>query len=125
MLTPTYSMYIKKIFFLFFLLLIFGGNSVYALESSDFTKQSNNLKKTVGEVDSLILEKESSVINIVRREPQYFFPTEVPTGVTGNGFLDYFLLPLLLSILIFIVFKKQIIAFTKRLERAREGAKED
>jgi uncharacterized repeat protein (TIGR01451 family) len=46
-------------------------------------------------------------------------PTEVPTGVTGNTFFDYVLLPFLLTALAFILFRKNIIGLVKKLEDTR------
>ncbi len=52
-------------------------------------------------------------------------PTEVPTGITGNTVLDYIVLPLLLTMLIFILFRKQFVALTKRLEEARKEVRSE
>ncbi len=43
-------------------------------------------------------------------------PTQVETGITENIFLDYFLFPFLLTLLIFIVFRKKIISLVKKIE---------
>jgi len=115
----------KKIFFLLLLSLFLGGDSIYALENISSEKKDCSLVRMEEESYAIASERKSDVVSTAREEIEYHFPTEVPTGITENNFLDYFLLPLLLSIMIFIVFKKHIVALAKRLERAREGAKEN
>ncbi len=41
-------------------------------------------------------------------------------GITGNTLLDYLILPLLMTIIIFIIFKKYFIALTKKIESTKE-----
>ncbi len=41
-------------------------------------------------------------------------------GITGNPFLDYFLLPFLMTIIIFIIFKKHFVSLTKKIESTKE-----
>ncbi len=56
----------------------------------------------------------------VKRERATTTPTEVPTGISGNTVLDYIVLPFLLALLIFILFRKHFIALTKKLEEVRK-----
>lgn len=41
-------------------------------------------------------------------------------GITGNALLDYFILPFLMTIIIFIIFKKHFITLTKKIESAKD-----
>jgi len=47
-------------------------------------------------------------------------PTKVETGITENFFLDYFLLPLLMTLVIFIIFKKPIVSLVKKIEKSQK-----
>ncbi len=60
----------------------------------------------------------------VERERVVTPPTEVPTGITGNTLLDYVVLPFLLAVVIFILFKKHFIALTKKLDEAGKEIRE-
>ncbi len=63
---------------------------------------------------------DSAIVNVVKEREGTTPPaTEAPTGITGNTFLDYILIPFLLALTIFFLFKKHIIAFVKRIEEAR------
>ncbi len=46
-------------------------------------------------------------------------PTEVPTGITGNGFVDYAMIPLSALSLIFIFFKAPILGAVRRVNDLR------
>ncbi len=41
-------------------------------------------------------------------------------GITGSALLDYFVLPFLMTIIIFLIFKKKFIALTKKIESTKE-----
>jgi hypothetical protein len=51
-------------------------------------------------------------------------PTVVPTGITGNGFFDYVLIPFLLTLLAFVLFRKHFVALVKKLEGAGKEMRE-
>jgi hypothetical protein len=61
---------------------------------------------------------DTAVVHI-RKDQPVGPPTVVPTGITGNNVVDYVLLPLVLTLLIFILFRKHFIALVKRLEATR------
>ncbi len=61
---------------------------------------------------------DSATVDVTRERDEV--PTEIPTGITGNSFFDYFLIPLSLTLLVFFLFRKQIMAFIRRMEDARE-----
>jgi hypothetical protein len=46
-------------------------------------------------------------------------PTTVPTGITGKPLLDYILLPILFTLLAFLLFRKQIVNLVKKIEDTR------
>ncbi len=49
---------------------------------------------------------------------EYFFgETE---GITGIFFLDYFLIPFVAALIVFIIFRKQFIGLTKKMEKSKE-----
>ncbi len=52
-------------------------------------------------------------------------PTEVPTGITGSGIVDYFVLPLLLALMIFFLFRKQFKFLAKRIEAMSKEVRAD
>ncbi len=61
---------------------------------------------------------DTAIVHIKRDQP-VGPPTVVPTGITGNNVVDYVVLPFILTLLIFILFKKHFIALVKRLETTR------
>lgn len=46
--------------------------------------------------------------------------TSISTGLTNNKFLDYFFLPLGMTVLIILIFKSQILKFEKWIKKRRE-----
>jgi|GEM_PF-2940551 len=48
-------------------------------------------------------------------------PTQVETGITEIFFLDYFLLPLLMTLVIFVIFKKPIVSLVKKIEKSQKS----
>jgi hypothetical protein len=71
--------------------------------------------------DNASLETDTATINVERESKV----TEVVTGITGNSFFDYFLIPLLLASIIFFLFRKQIVMYLEKAERAFLKAKEE
>ncbi len=65
---------------------------------------------------------DTAVLNVIKGEVAGP-PTVVPTGITGNTLFDYILLPLLLTALVFILFRKHFLGLVKRLEVARNELK--
>ncbi len=61
---------------------------------------------------------DTAIVHIKRDQP-IEPPTVVPTGITGNNVVDYVVLPFILTLLIFILFKKHFITLVKRLEITR------
>ncbi len=41
-------------------------------------------------------------------------------GITGSAILDYLVLPFLMTIIIFIIFRKKFVAVTKKIEKTKE-----
>ncbi|MEA2092765.1 MAG: hypothetical protein U9P61_02240 [Patescibacteria group bacterium] len=64
---------------------------------------------------------DSATINIERESKV----TEVVTGITGNSFFDYFLIPLLIASVIFFSFRKQITSYIERIEKGFLKVKEE
>ncbi len=68
-----------------------------------------------------ISASDSASINVERESKV----TEVPAGITGNKFFDYFAIPFLLALAIFFLFRKHIISLIKRVENTFLDAKEE
>jgi len=52
-------------------------------------------------------------------------PTEAPTGVTGNGLVDYILLPLLFVIALLLIFKKQVALFLQEVSKMSREVRQE
>jgi hypothetical protein len=61
----------------------------------------------------------------VTRERITVTPTEIPTGITGNTFMDYVALPFIFTILLFIIFKRHFLALVRKIEGARKEVREE
>jgi hypothetical protein len=71
--------------------------------------------------DNASLETDSATIHVERESKV----TEVVTGITGNSFFDYFLIPLLIASVIFFLFRRQITFYIEKLEKGFLKAKEE
>jgi hypothetical protein len=71
--------------------------------------------------DNASSNTDSATINVERESKV----TEVVTGITGNSFFDYFLIPLLIASVIFFLFRKQITFYIEKLEKGFLKAKEE
>lgn len=65
-----------------------------------------------------------ATVHVTRKRPTAP-PTEVPTGITGNGIVDYILLPLLLAMTILFLFRKQFSGLAKRIENVSREVRAD
>ncbi|MEA2092764.1 MAG: hypothetical protein U9P61_02235 [Patescibacteria group bacterium] len=74
------------------------------------------------DVSDDLLDSVSYEIDYVERKDKV---TEVVTGITGNLFLDYFLIPLLIASVIFFLFRKQITSYIERIEKGFLKVKEE
>ncbi len=59
-----------------------------------------------------------ATVHIAKEDP-VAPPTDVPTGITGSGIIDYLFIPFLAISGAFLLFRKQIVALWKKLEEAR------
>ena len=83
------------------------------------TTSMTNIARATSKHDS---EKDEATVH-VKREDDPKSPTEAPTGITGNTLMDYVVLPFLLALIIFILFKKHFIALGRKLEEVRKEAR--
>ena len=93
---------------------------IYSRESFDVGTTTLTNTARVSSVGVTLTD--TAVLNVIKGEVAGP-PTVVPTGITGNTLLDYILLPLLLTALVFILFRKHFLGLVKRLEVARNELK--
>jgi uncharacterized repeat protein (TIGR01451 family) len=93
---------------------------IYSRENFDI---GTTILTNTARVSSLgVTLTDTAVLNVIKGEVAGP-PTVVPTGITGNTTFDYLLLPLLLTALLFILFRKHFLVLVKRLEVARNELK--
>ncbi len=61
----------------------------------------------------------------VKRERPVTPPTEVPTGITGNGVVDYGLLPLTVFMVVGVLFRRQLAEMIRRLKEIGKEVRAD
>ncbi len=80
------------------------------------TTSMTNVARATSENDSVT---DKATVHVKREDPKEP-PTTAPTGITGNPTMDYVVLPFLLALIVFILFRKHFIALGRRIESVRK-----
>jgi hypothetical protein len=95
---------------------------VEVASKSDFLIGTTSITNVANvSADNASSNTDSATINVERESKV----TEVVTGITGNSFFDYFLIPLLIASIIFVLFRKQITSYIGKIEKGFLKAKEE
>jgi hypothetical protein len=95
---------------------------VEVASKSDFLIGTTSITNVANvSADNASSNTDTATINVERESKV----TEVVTGITGNSFFDYFLIPLLIASTIFVLFRKQITSYIGKIEKGFLKAKEE